>query len=160
MYASTFSNILAKEYPGIEKNHYKGDYAFNKYPRDLADRHFILWNSDSELPGTHWRILYRHPTINIIDLFDPLGLSNDEIKGMSLTFEPKADIEFNSSPVQKKTSNSCGYYCLYFSIHRILNPDLSMRQIVTEDFSSTDLDDNLLVIKNFFKHHGIIIPTN
>ena len=159
MYASTFTQILHDKYPAVGK-HFQGDYAFDKYPRDLAPRNFILWNSSSELPGEHWRVVYRHPDINIVDLFDPLGLTSEKVKSLSLKFIPEAQIEFNVTPVQKLTSNSCGYFCLYFAVHRIINADLSIRQLITEDFSPSDLDRNLTVIKDFFKHNGIILPTD
>ena len=162
MYASTFKNILETHYPTVA-NHYVGEYVFNKYPRDLGERKFALWNAANDYPGTHWRLLYKHPEeLKTIELFDPLGLTKKTIDEWSLEFKPKAEIEFNTNPIQELTSNSCGYFCLYYAIHRIWNSDITMRQILSEDFSfsASQLNSNLGVIKDFFHYSDVIVETD
>ena len=151
MFASHFKNILDDHYPLVAQR-YKGAFEFDKYPHDLAVRNFILWNSALDLPGEHWRILFMHP--GAIDIFDPLGLTEQKIKHWNLKFDDNVIVSFNVDQLQPKLSTSCGWFCLYFAIHRVLNPDLSMRQLLAEDFSRKP-ESNLQIIKKFFIEDGI-----
>jgi hypothetical protein len=151
MFASQFKNVLETHYPLVAQ-HYKGAFEFDKYPRDLAVRNFILWNSAQALPGEHWRIIYMHH--GAIDIFDPLGLSEQKIKEWDLKFDDNLIVSFNANQLQPKFSPSCGWFCLYFAIHRVLNPDLSMRQLLAEDFCRKT-ETNLSIIKKFFSEDGV-----
>ena len=134
---------------------YQGPFDFANYPHNLAERNFILWNSSHGLPGEHWQIIYRHN--NLLDIFDPLGLSEQKIKQWNLKFENEIIVAFNVNQIQPNSSASCGWFCLYFAIHRVLNPDLSMRQLLNEDFSRNP-DTNLKIIRTFFSQDGIHVP--
>lgn len=153
MFASQFRTALEAHFPLVVQ-HYQGPFEFDNYPHDLPERNFILWNSALQLPGEHWRIIYR--CHNSVDIFDPLGLSEEKIKEWNLQFNDKIHIAFNINPIQPNSSPSCGWFCLYFAIHRVLNPDLSMRQLLAEDFSRNP-DSNLEIIKTFFSQYGISI---
>lgn len=151
MFASEFQSILEDHYPLVAK-HFKGAYAFDKYPPDLAERDFILWNSSHGLPGEHWRIIYMHHSV--VDVFDPLGLTEEKIKQWNLKFNGKHVVSFNGHQIQPDLSTSCGWFCLYFVIQRVYNPDLSMRQLLAEDFSLNP-ESNLEKIITFFTEDGI-----
>ena len=154
MYASQFRSSLETHYP-IVAELYQGSFDFDNYPPDLAERNFILWNSAQGPPGEHWRILYRGH--HSLDIFDPLGLTEETIKQWDLKFVTKLFVAFNISQIQPTTSPCCGLFCLYFAIHRVLNPDLSMRQLLAEDFSR-NTETNLKIIRAFFAEDGIHVP--
>jgi hypothetical protein len=154
MFASEFRKILGEHFPLVSK-HYKGSFQFSNYPHDLAERNFILWNSAENLPGEHWRIIYM--SHKSVDIFDPLGVSQENLDQWNLKFDSEVMVAFNVHQIQPTSSASCGYFSLYFAIHRVLNPDLSMRQILAEDFSRSP-DSNLDTIRSFFSQYDISVP--
>lgn len=153
MFASQFKTILEDHFPMVAQ-HYEGAHEFTNYPRNLGKRNFILWNSAEQLPGEHWRIIYR--LHNSVDIFDPLGLTEAKINAWNLKFDDKLHVAFNINAVQPQLSPSCGWFCLFYAIHRVLNPDLSMRQLLAEDFSR-NADMNFRIIKSFFSDYDITI---
>lgn len=115
--------------------------SINKIPATLPVRHFVIVNlSPAGTPGSHWVLLVRSHK-KCVEVFNSLGFQNLDTLMPHLKFRFAAEIEYNNTQVQKSTTSSCGLYCIFFIIHRALNFDLSLHEVMTEIFTH-DLSEN------------------
>jgi hypothetical protein len=151
LFASQFKAYFSKV-PVLAK-HWKGVKAIDKIPRNLPVRHFLIVNlSPSSHPGTHWIVLFRSHSRSL-ELFNSLGFSTtNEIKPY-LKFDFNTELSYNHTPVQTSTSSSCGLYCIYFAIHRLLDLDLPFEEFLEEIFSTNKMENESKVAR--FCHHLI-----
>ncbi len=125
--------------------------SIDKLPTTLPLKHFVIVNlSPSGTAGSHWTLLVRSHK-KCIEVFNSLGCENLDTFTPHLRFRFAAEIEFNNTQVQKSTSSTCGLFCIYFIIHRTLNFDQSLDEIMTEIFSH-DLNENENKVTNFCNH--------
>jgi hypothetical protein len=123
---------------------------FGVYSIDLIPiipiKHFVICNlSPSNEPGTHWIVILR-PDNTSLEIFNSLGYKNlDTLKPHLKNFSHSVDLEFNYDQFQPDDSTYCGYFCIYFAIHRVLNYDLSFVTILEDYFSSNKNNNNELV---------------
>ncbi len=83
------------------------------------DDSFIIANTaTSDEAGTHWLVIYQ--SRGHIEVFNSLGTSAEDISKL-LVVTDFSSVEFNSFQVQSAHSTSCGQFCIYFVIHRIVN---------------------------------------
>jgi len=138
LYASDFETYFGK----LEwiKPLFLSVTSINKIPASLPVRHFVVVNLSSTLPGSHWILMVRSHK-KCIEVFNSLGCENLDILVPHLKFRFAAEIEYNNTQVQKSTTSSCGLYCIYFIIHRALNFDLGLDDVMTEIFTH-DLTEN------------------
>jgi hypothetical protein len=66
-------------------------------------------------------------------------------------FRFAAEVEYNNTQVQKSTTATCGLFCVYFIVHRALNFDQSLNELMTEIFS-LDLEENENKVTKFCNH--------
>ena len=108
-----------------------------------------IFNQDkSSLPGSHWLYLYFKNKEEVI-FFDSLGNSPEYYKLDKYLENMKCT--YNSVRVQSKTSNFCGYFCLYVAY--MLSHDSSSFACIIKGF---DKDQNV----NDYIVHDYIVTLN
>jgi len=139
------------EYQLLLGRHFDKVRAIDELPPKLGLRHFVIVNEqERKLEGSHWLVIFRSHK-DSIEIFNSLGYSNILNLRPYLKFNFKATIYYNNTPVQKSTSSSCGLYCIYFAIYRLLNLDQSFEEIMDEIFTS-DLETNENKVLKFCQH--------
>ena len=66
------------------------------------------------------------------EVFDSLGTS---AKFVTQNIPYQGTCEFNVTPLQLESSNTCGQFCLYFIIHRLHNFDLTFDNFMNDFFT-------------------------
>ena len=84
-----------------------------------------LYFSSSEQDGSHWFVILR--IFEAYEVFDSLGTNKAFITAKLGTLRGK--FIFNSTPVQPSYSKSCGLFCCYFAVLRLLNLDLTFSEV-------------------------------
>ena len=148
MNSSEFENNL-EDYPHLLQ-FFVGIFSIDTLPRYFKLRTFCFCNTDtSEGMGKHW-LCFVKTEKNSIECFDSLGI--DETKKNLLLKYCKIrnvkNIEYNETQFQTITSSTCGYFVLYFAIHRMHNLDLNFEDVL-EDIFSLNLIDNEEKVKEF-----------
>jgi len=125
--------------------------SIDKLPKTLPLRHFVIVNlSPSGTEGSHWTLLVRSHK-KCIEIFNSLGSDNVDNFMPHFKFRFAAEVEYNNTQVQKSTTSTCGLFCVYFIIHRALNFDQSLNELMTEIFS-LDLEENENKVTKFCNH--------
>ena len=131
--------------------HFMGVTSIDKIPTRFPIRHFLIVNlSPSGTPGSHWVVIVRSNK-NLIEIFNSLGCDDLEPIKSHLSFRFTAEIEFNNTALQMATSTSCGLYCIYFAIHRVLNFDQAFEETLS-DYFVENLAANENKVAQFCKH--------
>ena len=131
--------------------HWKGVKPIDKIPRNIPVRHFVIVNlRPSSHPGSHWIVLFRSHAKSL-ELFNSLGFSNTNDIRPYLKFNFTTELSYNHTPVQMPTTSSCGLYCIYFAIHRLLDIDQSFDEFLDEIFA-TDKIKNESTVAHFCNH--------
>ena len=86
---------------------------------------FSLYFSSSEQDGSHWFAILR--IFEAYEVFDSLGTNNAFIRAKLGSLRGK--FIFNATAVQPPYSKSCGLFCCYFAILRLLNLDLTFSEV-------------------------------
>ena len=102
-----------------------GVYARDELP-DLNHQHrpfaLVLNTDPHDKPGQHWLAMYAPPS-GPIELFDSFGFMPEFYGFDNLNYK------YSSLQLQPDSSNTCGYYCLFFIERRSSN--LSFNQVVS-----------------------------
>ena len=122
--------------------------AIDEIPKSIPVKHFLISNlSPAHLSGSHWIVIIR-PEKNTLEIFNSLGGDTfNEIKN-HLKFTCKLEIHSNETPFQSKLSTSCGYYCIFFAVNRILNLDMSFEHLLEHLFTN-NIEINESNVKRF-----------
>lgn len=135
----------------IIARHFDNVRAIDELPTTIGLRHFLIVNEqERNLEGSHWLVLFRSNK-DSIEIFNSLGYNNILKLRPYLKFNFKATLYYNNTPVQRSTTSSCGLYCIYFAILRLLNLDQSFEEIMEEIFTS-ELETNENKVSKFCQH--------
>lgn len=98
---------------------YLGTFSHDAVPTFHANKRqsaIINYNNSNQL-GSHWVAIYNDPTKKYIEFFDSFGVVPSAIiqKKMRAT---KKRILYNTSSIQPKDSNKCGFYTYLYIIMR------------------------------------------
>ena len=97
------------------RNTYNKDTLTNK-PK--ANESLVIKEEDYfDDDGTHWVAIYSDPKTRDVEHFDSLGMRPSEAVYRYIQTTGKGIVN-NSSILQDINSVLCGYYCLYFIVHR------------------------------------------
>ncbi len=107
--------------------------------------------SVSEGDGIHWFVLC-HRERGCYEIFNSLGSTKEYVRKLLNNF--RGYCEFNETAVQAPGSTTCGLFCIFFIIQRYFNEDLSMQDILNENFSA-NLSTNEQIVATFFRKHKI-----
>ena len=81
-------------------------------------RVYVINSDVSALPGSHWLLVYfdQDPA----EVLDSLGYHINHYAQYlnDFIFKNKKTCSFNTQRLQCKDSFTCGYYCLYYAVHR------------------------------------------
>lgn len=115
-------------------------------PKLLRIRKFIIVNlSKQNEQGTHWFVIVRSHN-KTYEIFNSLGFQNLETIQPYFKLRSKADILFNETSFQLENSTTCGLFCIYFVVHRILNFDMSFHDLLEDIFNSTKNENESKVL--------------
>lgn len=135
----------------IIRGHWKGVKSIDCLPKSIPVRQFLIVNlSPSSHPGSHWVVLFRSHK-DSLEIFNSLGFDNVNHIKPYFKFNFRTHLSYNNSAVQLTTTATCGFYCIYFAIFRLLNLDQPFDEILDEIFSN-DLLLNENKVTNFCRH--------
>ena len=121
-----------------------------KVPRKLKKTEFVIINQSLlGESGTHWCVLTRDIS-GSYEIFDSLGIDDSKEKLIKRYVPEKLCVLYNVNQFQDKTSSTCGLFCIYYLINKFFNTDSSMKDILSEIFSS-DPKKNEITVARFFK---------
>ena len=140
-----FSDKLS-HFPEIKK-HFEGIFSADNLPKKIKKNSFIVCNTDvSAGPGKHWYCIVKLNT-TVLECFDSLGIDNVKKSFITSNLRQKgiSKIQFNVTQVQSSDSDTCGFFVLYFLIHRYHNKDLSFNELMNEIFVLSQTENEKLV---------------
>jgi hypothetical protein len=152
MRGSEFQNYFEK-IPIVNKQFLKIT-SIDEIPKDIKEKHFVISNlSPSNELGSHWITLIQSEK-NTLEIFNSLGMNSIDRLQPYLKTRKKVNVIFNEQPFQSKESTSCGFFCIYFIVHRILNLDMSFEHLLEHIFSANcEINENKVV--NFCRNLNI-----
>ncbi|MDP2788492.1 MAG: hypothetical protein Q8O46_00360 [bacterium] len=131
-------------------------FSIDQIPTIIPLRKFLVCNlSESKLPGSHWVVLVRSEK-ETLEIFNSLGFINLDLIAPYLKFRNKIKVHFNEDQFQSDNSTSCGKFCIYFAVQRILNLDMSFEHILELIFNLNKEINELTVTKfceNILSNH-------
>ena len=151
MISSEFAEKLA-HFDHLKK-HFYGVFSADTLPKVIRLKSFIICNTDiSSGPGKHWYCIVKLQP-GILECFDSLGVDSDKKKFLYSEFCHKniKKLKFNVTRVQSLESDTCGYFVLYFIVHRFFNQDLNFTELVNEIFVKSS-EENELKVKEFSRN--------
>ncbi len=100
---------ILKNEPG-----FRGVFARDMLPKQIKKRECGVINLDTVGgKGTHWVCYFNGPTEKYVEYFDSYGLSPpEEVKKYLLA--SRKQIIYNTSEIQSRDSELCGYYCISY----------------------------------------------
>lgn len=132
----------------LVKNHFQGIFSIDKIPKTIKVKHFVIVNlSKASEVGTHWICMVRTDKTEF-EIFNSLGFQNLEVILPHFKFRTKANFIFNKESYQLDSTSSCGLYCIYFAIERMLNLDLEFHMLL-EDIFVADNAENEIKVNEF-----------
>lgn len=126
----------------IVNHHYLKVCSLDEIPNTLKVRQFIIVNlSKTVEPGNHWIIIFRSGK-HIFEIFNSLGFTSLEV--LLPYFKPRLRVHviFNEHQFQSSLTSTCGYFCIYFAIHRVLCYDQCFSHVLEECFDSSNTETN------------------
>lgn len=136
-------SVFIDKFPCLKK-HFLGVFALNQIPKSMLHRSFLIFNKDPDyLNGSHWIALVRLDGSDY-QIFDSLGCDFDFVKKF-LKFK-NAKFTFNTQAFQSTESNTCGLFCLYWIVHRMMSVDLSFNELLLEIFEINTTENEKKVI--------------
>jgi len=118
----------------IVKHYYRNVYSVDEIPNNLKIRQFLIVNlSKKSEPGTHWIAIVRSEK-KIYEVFNSLGYNNLDSLLPYMRLRIKADVVFNEEAFQLTDSTTCGLFCIYFIVHRVLNYDMHFDHLLQDIF--------------------------
>ena len=135
--------ILKRDH--VTKKGYLGAFPACEIPISKRKRYFFITNTDlHDEPGTHWTAWMVEG--DKIDFFDSFGRSpnNKQFPYEFKKFILGKKVSYSAFRVQQYTSNTCGYFCMYYIYFRSLGLDFGY--IINQ---LTDLKDNDDIVISF-----------
>ena len=98
--------ILQSDY--VTKDCFEDVYSIDELPTWKPGRAYVINTDEKDKPGEHWVAVYNN------EYFDSYGFPPLDVR---LTkFLPK--FTYNATQLQRVLSNACGFYCVYYILHR------------------------------------------
>ena len=135
--------ILKRDH--VTKKGYLGAFPACEIPISKKKRYFFITNTElHDEPGTHWTAWMVEG--DKIDFFDSFGRSpnNKQFPYEFKKFILGKKVSYSAFRVQQYTSNTCGYFCMYYIYFRSLGLDFGY--IINQ---LTDLKDNDDIVISF-----------
>ena len=98
----------------------------------LKNRHFCIVNTAKKgETGQHWFVVLKHE--KQYELFDSLGQGEKYLTELNIS----GKLTFNTTVLQGSNTDTCGAFCLYYIVHRLLNFDLDFEEFMNDFFSAS-----------------------
>lgn len=133
----------------IVRHYYLKVCSLDEIPSSFKIRQFAIVNlSTTSQPGSHWIVIFRSGK-HIYEIFNSLGFASLDI--LVPYFKPtvKVDIVYNEQQFQSSSTSTCGFFCIYVAIHRVLSYDQCFSHVLQEVFSSSNTEANETKCINF-----------
>jgi len=122
----------------IVNHFYKNVCSLDEIPKFLKPKQFVVVNlSKQSEPGSHWFVIVRSDK-TIYEVFNSLGFHNLDAVRPYLKLRKSIDVVFNEHAYQLSNTSTCGYFCIYFIVHRILNNDMSFHHLLDHIFDENN----------------------
>ena len=137
----------------ITRSYFGGVLAADELPENISRGRicFILNTDPSNMPGKHWIVLYMSP---IPEYFDSTGMSpsfyQKDFENFLICNGPS--YLWNARTLQRRGSNVCGHYCLYYINKRCQG--YSMSEIVNNFSENQRINDHM--VKKYYENE--ILP--
>lgn len=118
------------------KDIFNGVYAMDSLP-ELSNGMYVINTDDHDEPGEHWVAVYCH---EINEYFDSYGLLPQDFRLRNFL---NNEFIYNNVKLQLLWSDACGFYCVYYLIHRARG--LSMFEII----DTLKRSDGDFIVKNY-----------
>ena len=131
-----------------------GIFSSDTIPKRLKKDHFAICNTDvSTGLGQHWYCFVKVER-NKLECFDSLGINEDKKTYLqsNLKIHGISKIDFNVTPVQSPSSDSCGLFVLYYLIQRFYNKDIDFDDLLNHIFEESTTENEKLV-EEFCRSH-------
>ena len=140
----------------LVKQMFMNVFSIDQIPKVIPLRHFLICNlSESHKPGTHW-IVFVKSDKETIEIFNSLGFNDLDSISSYFNFNNKLNIEYNQVQFQSDKTSSCGKFCIYFAVQRILNFDMSYEHLQELIFdTNTEINESTVAMfcNNLDKSH-------
>ena len=103
---------------------------------------FVVNTDKSNERGEHWLAFY-YDKNKKLDFFDSYGNHPEFFKLEKYVKQTSTSFNFNSQQLQSFSSKICGYYCIFFLLHRARN--VPMGEFLAK-FSRHDLINDLALL--------------
>jgi len=118
----------------IVNRYFKLVCSLDEIPRSLQVRQFVIVNLSRKIePGTHWIVIVRSGK-QVYEVFNSLGFQNLDILGPHFKLKYRAHVLFNEHKFQLDTSSTCGLFCVYFIVNRVLCYDQCFNHVLQDIF--------------------------
>ena len=110
MYRKQIETILGLD--SATRNITHGVYAMDRLPQRKPGA-YVINTDDHDEPGSHWIAVYCEN--DHVDFMDSYGRPPPDARLIKFL---GANYDFNNIALQQPMSKACGFYCLYFLLHR------------------------------------------
>ena len=95
----------------MTKDLYHGEFAMDCLP-NLQPGAYIINTDDYDEPGEHWLAVYNDDCVEYFDSYGLVPLDDRLNRFLGVHYV------YNSVKLQQLFSNACGFYCVYYILHR------------------------------------------
>ena len=132
---------------------FKGVFPSDEIPKQKITypSAFIVNTDEKNKPGEHWVAFYFSSKNRLPEYFDSYGFF--PLKLSFYKFLPKKKFKYSSLMLQDIFSTACGYYVIYFIVHKIYG--FSMKNILSVFDNNTLYNDQIVInfVKDFYKQN-------
>ena len=125
--------------------------SITELPEKIQGKIYIVNTDPHWLPGTHWVTCY-FPTVGPAEFFDSLGHGPhyyySDFQVFLLRNSNKGYV-YNKKNIQAHDSKTCGYYCLFYCLHRARG--IPMNHIINAFTNEPWIND--WMVYQFIKQH-------
>ena len=123
---------------------YHGTYPMDRIPYlKMENGAFVINTDNHDEPGEHWLVVYNDN--GYVEYFDSFGRPPLDKRLKSFLGN---DYKYNKTELQLLFSNACGFYCVYYILHRVRG--YSMDEIINVLKRS---DGDFIVKKFVYRHY-------
>ena len=118
----------------IVNRYFKLVCSLDEIPKLFQVREFAIVNLSRKIePGSHWIVILRSGK-QVFEVFNSLGFETLDILKPHLKFRYRTHVLFNEHKFQLDTSSTCGLFCIYFIVNRILCYDQCFDHVLQDIF--------------------------
>ena len=132
----------------VLKLHFFGVYPIQPVLGLVPPDHFILMNTETrDSDGRHWFVVV-HDGLLTWEIFDSLGVADTNLLLSRLNL-CNSIVSINTQQFQEGDTDTCGKFCLYFILHRIVYLDIPfftlLSKIFFTNFAANEQEVQLLI---------------